>query len=311
MDSRFDADEMVKEVEKKTGIKVGAQIGSASSYGRVLKLAGQPNKVIKMFKPLTYNKGRKEVAISIAMGRKEIEIGPQIYRAGFIVNKEGSMYFYIIMDKLDGDLRSLMREDRAYLEKWKTNIKESKKQLVTKLHKQQIVHGDLRNDNIGYVIVNKNKPPKLYIIDYGFSVKVPYEIKTPSNLVRSFAMAYKDMDITTKNILVGSYLADVEDTYKRELFLNKTLKKYIKNHKKKPVPSVRKLLDDLNNIQNKQVFYPYINIENSGHGTRYKYAERHWVLWDPANVNLNKRIFVNIKNLLEKKRTKLLGHMKR
>lgn len=107
----------------------------------------------------------KEVAISKAVGKAGI--GPEVHDV-FICMNSG----FIIMDRWDGDYRSLIKKDEQYKEEDLRTIS----QLVQKLHRLGIIHNDLHLGNILYKSI-KNKII-FGITDFGLSLRFhsPIEI---------------------------------------------------------------------------------------------------------------------------------------
>jgi len=156
-------------------------IGSPSVFGLVFRLS--PEKVVKIFRSAGgAEKGTREMTIAMYLGKNCV--GPKVYKMGFL---QGSELSYMIMERLDGDLyelfatKELSKEDERSIEK---QIRAK----VVKMHELNVVHSDLKMDNIGYKMLNKNKGYKIYLIDFGYAISFP--IKTRRNVSRGIALAY-------------------------------------------------------------------------------------------------------------------------
>ena len=290
-------EDMVKKIHKMTNFKLGKRIGSDSTYGAIFQLLNDRTKVIKLFKPYSYNKGRKESVIAVRMGMSDIRVGPRVHRVGFIANRDDSLYFYMIMDKLDGDIQSLQFTDSKYYDKWYNHIKREMKKQTHKMHQLQFIHGDIKDDNFGYK-KNGTKAPKVYLIDFGFSIKTFEKIEKPENVIKGLALVFKDMDITTRNIIAGNYIKNVDYALRLEMFLNKKIKKQVKRTN---IITAKRVLDEIDKIQNKNIIFPYINISKTNGSTRMKVNVGHWTLWNPKEVITQRKRFIAVKNLLKSK----------
>ena len=208
------------------------------------------------------------------------------------------------MDKLDGDLQSLQFTDSKYYDKWYNHIKREMKKQTHKMHQLQFIHGDIKDDNFGYK-KNGTKAPKVYLIDFGFSIKTFDKVETPVNVIKGLAMVFKDMDITTRNIIAGNYIKNVDYALRLEMFLNKKIKKQVKRTN---IITAKRVLDEIDKIQNKNITFPYINISSQTNAaTRMKVNVGHWTLWNPKEVVTQRKRFIAVKNLLKSKRDKSMS----
>ena len=201
------------------------------------------------------------------------------------------------MDKLDGDLQSIQFKDTKYYEKWYNHIKMEMKRLTHKMHQLKFIHGDIKDDNFGYKKIG-DRPPKVYLIDFGFSIKTFEKVETPINIIKGMALVFKDMDITTRNIIAGNYIKNVDYALRKEMFLNTNIKKKVK---KTNIITAKRVLDEIDKIQNKNIIFPYINISKTNGSTRMKVNVGHWTLWNPKEVITQRKRFIAVKNLLKSK----------
>ena len=181
---------MIKDsFEEKYGISLGEQIGTQSSYG-VVYVMPQKSRIVKIFRAKTDERANREIAISTIMG--ENGIGPKLYNAG----KMKEDYYYMVMERISGDLMSMPRWLRK---KYEPQINDQIRKLMDKMHSLGFIHGDLKWDNIGYKNM-KQSTPKIYIIDFGLSIKFPRDIRTNVNIAEGLARAYRGVGFRPRNL---------------------------------------------------------------------------------------------------------------
>jgi serine/threonine protein kinase len=118
-------------------------------------------------------------------------VGPKLYNAGLM----GEKYYYMVMERISGDLMSMPRWLRK---KYEAQINDQIRKLMDKMHKLGFIHGDLKWDNIGYKNM-KQSAPKIYIIDFGLSIKFPRDIRTNVNIAEGIARAYRGIGFRPRN----------------------------------------------------------------------------------------------------------------
>ena len=175
--------------EEKYGISLGERLGTESSYG-VVYVMPQKSRIVKIFRAKTDDHANREIAISTIMG--ENDIGPKLYNAG----KMKEDYYYMVMERISGDLMSMPRWLRK---KYEAQINDQIRKLMDKMHKLGFIHGDLKWDNIGYKNM-KQSVPKIYIIDFGLSIKFPRDIRTNVNIAEGIARAYRGIGFRPRNL---------------------------------------------------------------------------------------------------------------
>jgi tRNA A-37 threonylcarbamoyl transferase component Bud32 len=181
---------MLKELfEEKYGISLGERLGTESSYG-VVYVMPQKSRIVKIFRAKTGDHANREIAISTIMG--ENGVGPKLYNAGLMSEK----YYYMVMERISGDLLTMPRWLRK---KYEPQINDQIRKLMTKMHKLGYIHGDLKWDNIGYKNM-KQSVPKIYIIDFGISIKFPRDIRTNVNIAEGIARAYRGIGFRPRNL---------------------------------------------------------------------------------------------------------------
>lgn len=264
---------MVRHFVNKTDIKLGDQIGTGSAYGAVFQLADAKykGKVVKIFKARTLIEGRKEIAVSVRMGREGV--GPKICLGGIVGHSHGRYVFYMIMTEISGDLYSMKTKHPKMYVKYKKSIKNQIKKLITRMHSRQFVHGDLKDDNIGYLKIN-NKPPRVYIIDFGFSTLHDKKLKTNKNLANAIVRTYREHGYSYSEMLSMNGFPTVQRRFLEELYRNLKIKK------SKVAIDVKKIYRKTKNVNFKNLF---INIEGGG-PVRYQIADEHWIVFNPKEV---------------------------
>ena len=175
--------------EEKYGISLGERLGTESSYG-VVYVMPQKSRIVKIFLAKTDDHANREIAISTIMG--ENGIGPKLYNAG----KMSEKYYYMVMERISGDLMSMPRWLRK---KYEAQINDQIRKLMDKMHNLGFIHGDLKWDNIGYKNM-KQSAPKIYIIDFGLSIKFPRDIRTNLNIAEGIARAYRGIGFRPRNL---------------------------------------------------------------------------------------------------------------
>jgi len=181
---------MIKDLfEEKYGISLGERLGTESSYG-VVYVMPQKSRIVKIFRAKTDDHANREIAISTIMG--ENGVGPKLYNAGLMSEK----YYYMVMERISGDLMSMPRWLRK---KYEAQINDQIRKLMDKMHSLGFIHGDLKWDNIGYKNM-KQSAPKIYIIDFGLSIKFPRDIRTNLNIAEGLARAYRGVGFRPRNL---------------------------------------------------------------------------------------------------------------
>jgi len=264
---------MVRKLANKTDFKLGKQIGTGSAYGAVfqLKEKSRNKRVIKIFKTRTMSEGRKEIAVSVRMGREGV--GPKIYLGGIVGYSQGRYTFYMVMSEISGDIYSMKVKCPSMYEKHKKSIKRQIKKLITIMHSRQFVHADLKDDNIGYLEV-KNKPPRVYIIDFGFATLHDKQLKTNKNLAMAIVRAYREHGFSYKDMMAMNGFPSVQRRFLEELHRDLKIKK------SKVAVDVEKIYKKTKNTNFKNLF---INIEGGG-PMRYQIADEHWIVFNPKEV---------------------------
>ena len=180
---------MIKDLfEEKYGISLGERLGTESSYG-VVYVMPQKSRIVKIFRAKTDDHANREIAISTIMG--ENGVGPKLYNAGLMNEK----YYYMVMERISGDLMSMPRWLRK---KYEAQINDQIRKLMDKMHNLGFIHGDLKWDNIGYKNM-KQSAPKIYIIDFGLSIKFPRDIRTNVNIAEGISRAYRGIGFRPRN----------------------------------------------------------------------------------------------------------------
>jgi len=174
--------------EEKYGISLGERLGTESSYG-VVYVMPQKSRIVKIFRAKTDDHANREIAISTIMG--ENGVGPKLYNAGLMNEK----YYYMVMERISGDLMSMPRWLRK---KYEAQINDQIRKLMDKMHNLGFIHGDLKWDNIGYKNM-KQSAPKIYIIDFGLSIKFPRDIRTNVNIAEGISRAYRGIGFRPRN----------------------------------------------------------------------------------------------------------------
>src|SRR6056300_1260380 len=153
---------MLKELfEEKYGISLGERIGTESSYG-VVYVMPQKSRIVKIFYAKSDEHANREIAISTILG-------------------------------------DLLTMPRWLRKKYEPQINDLIRKLMTKMHKLGYIHGDLKWDNIGYKNM-KQSVPKIYIIDFGLSIKFPRDIRTNVNIAEGLARAYRGIGFRPRNL---------------------------------------------------------------------------------------------------------------
>jgi len=182
---------MIKDLfEEKYGISLGERLGTESSYG-VVYVMPQKSRIVKIFYAKSDDHANREIAISTIMG--ENGIGPKLYNAG----KMKEDYYYMVMERISGDLLTMPRWMRK---KYEPQINDQIRKLMTKMHSLGFIHGDLKWDNIGYKNM-KQAAPKIYIIDFGISIKFPRDIRTNVNITEGIARVYRGVGFRPRNFV--------------------------------------------------------------------------------------------------------------
>ena len=100
-------------------------------------------------------------------------IGPKIYNNHYIIINN-KLYNILIMEYIDGKTLHDYLETETYTENKINKIKKIINKKINKLHKLNIIHGDLHLNNI--MIVEKNNKINIFIIDLGLSRKTNNKI---------------------------------------------------------------------------------------------------------------------------------------
>jgi len=184
---------MIKELfEEKFGFTLGERIGTKSSYGEAYVMPTK-SKIVKIFYAKSDDLANREIAITTIMGLEGV--GPKLFNAGKLDDK----YYYMVMERISGDLLTMPRWLRK---KYEPEINAQILRLMDKMHSLGFIHGDLKWDNIGYKNV-KQSAPKLYILDFGLSIKFPRNIRTNLNVVEGIARAYRAIGIRPRNFVTS------------------------------------------------------------------------------------------------------------
>jgi serine/threonine protein kinase len=115
-------------------------------------------KMIPFSSKNVYQTFLREALIAPYMAKHDV--GPKIYDI-FVCLNSG----FIVMEKMDGSLRSLALEEESF--PWKHLISISKQ--VSKMHKLNVVHNDLHTANILYKI-NDDSTYDFKVTDFGLSL---------------------------------------------------------------------------------------------------------------------------------------------
>ena len=286
MPNTIEVKEMINLFKKrvKGEIKLGKQIGTGSAYGAVFEIVGQPKKVVKIFKSRRLSLARREAYISISLGWEGI--GPKVYKAGMVGLEPRNYVVYTIMDKIDGDIYSLKKTKPKLYRKHKKEIEKEVIRLIENMHKKKFVHADLKEDNLAYKIV-KGKI-ELYIIDFGFSSLMPFDIKTNKNLAKAIIIAYKQANFDYQNLVNANAIHKVQRRYDDELLKNKMLKITMKRG-----ININTLYKKLNKTKFEKQFVslgPKNPTNAYGPGVfRYKLANEHWIIYHPVELIRHER----------------------
>jgi tRNA A-37 threonylcarbamoyl transferase component Bud32 len=100
-------------------------------------------------------------------------IGPKIYNNHYII-VNNKLYNILIMEYIDGKTLADYLATETYTENKINKIKKLINKKINKLHKLNIIHGDLHLNNI--MIVEKNNKINIFIIDLGLSGKTNNKI---------------------------------------------------------------------------------------------------------------------------------------
>ena len=210
---------MIKELfEEKFGFTLGERIGTKSSYGEAYVMP-QKSRIVKIFYAKTDDFANREIAITTIMGLEGV--GPKLFNAGKLDDK----HYYMVMERISGDLLTMPRWLRK---KYEPEINAQILKLMDKMHSIGFIHGDLKWDNIGYKNV-KQSAPKIYILDFGLSIKFPRNIRTNLNVVEGIARAYRAIGIRPRNFdkspqnLRGALKRAVTETNRSSVSRTKTL----------------------------------------------------------------------------------------
>ena len=210
---------MIKELfEEKFGFTLGERVGTKSSYGEAYVMP-QKSRIVKIFLAKTDDFANREIAITTIMGLEGV--GPKLFNAGKLDDK----HYYMVMERISGDLLTMPRWLRK---KYEPEINAQILKLMDKMHSLGFIHGDLKWDNIGYRNV-KQSAPKIYILDFGLSIKFPRNIRTNLNVVEGVARAYRTIGIRPRNFdkspqnLRGALKRAVTETNRSSVSRTKTL----------------------------------------------------------------------------------------
>ena len=105
-------------------------------------------------------------------------IGPKIYNNHYIIINN-QLYNILIMEYIDGKTLYDYLRIETYTENKINKIKKIINKKINKLHKLNIIHGDLHLNNI--MIVEKNNKINIFIIDLGLSRKTNNKISELKN----------------------------------------------------------------------------------------------------------------------------------
>ena len=105
-------------------------------------------------------------------------IGPKIYNNHYIIINN-QLYNILIMEYIDGKTLYDYLRIETYTENKINKIKKLINKKINKLHKLNIIHGDLHLNNI--MIVEKNNKINIFIIDLGLSRKTNNKISELKN----------------------------------------------------------------------------------------------------------------------------------
>ena len=251
--------------------KLGKRIGSESAYGAVFNIQGDRKRVVKLYKPYTLKVGRKEIAVAVRMGREGV--GPKVHKAGIIGKSGGRYVMYMIMDKIDGDLYTMMKKCPILYAKRKKEIKKQIEKLITKMHKLRFVHADLKDDNVGYVLKNRNHI-QIYIIDFGFATLHDKNIIRNKNLATAIVRAYREQNYSYEEIKHSNGFPSMQRRFLEELRRDPKLKK-------------TKVMIDIEKLYSKTKHKPfsnlYINTEGQG-PMHYELSNHHWIIFNKKEV---------------------------
>ena len=210
---------MIKELfEEKFGFTLGERVGTKSSYGEAYVMP-QKSRIVKIFLAKTDDFANREIAITTIMGLEGV--GPKLFNAGKLDDK----HYYMVMERISGDLLTMPRWLRK---KYEPEINAQILKLMDKMHSLGFIHGDLKWDNIGYRNV-KQSAPKIYILDFGLSIKFPRNIRTNLNVVEGVARAYRTKGFKPRNFanspeqLRGAMKRAINETNRSSVSRTKTL----------------------------------------------------------------------------------------
>ena len=119
-------------------------------------------------------------------------IGPKIYNNHYIIINN-KLYNILIMEYIDGKTLYDYLRIETYTENKINKIKKLINKKINKLHKLNIIHGDLHLNNI--MIVEKNNKINIFIIDLGLSRKTNNKI---SELKKNNYNILKNVNILNK-----------------------------------------------------------------------------------------------------------------
>jgi serine/threonine protein kinase len=165
----------------------------------------------------------KDFQQEIHMQQKFYKIGlaPNLIKSGFFASKP-KYYGAIIMDKVDGTLRSLLKIQHT--PQFLDIIIEELLYIVDKLCRYNLVHGDMHFDNIA--IHNK----KLILIDFGFACCILNKIKCNPRLEFSQLLnscTWGDFNEFNKNYIYDKLVYAAQHKYNLN-FPTRSDKHYIK-----------------------------------------------------------------------------------
>jgi tRNA A-37 threonylcarbamoyl transferase component Bud32 len=123
---------------------------------------------------------------------------PKIYGTHTLKKQNASIYA-IEMDVIDGNLHEYLRIQRSQNEL--DSVIRDIKQIVLKMKKHKITHGDFHAENLGFV--KKNNRIQVQLIDFGWSSKQEFfpEMDIPK-LMWSLSNVFNDIPRTNTNYLM-------------------------------------------------------------------------------------------------------------
>ena len=234
---------------------------------RVVKLSLLPNSY-------TFFNSLREIFIQEIFYR--MNLSPKIYSTEMIINYTffniPEQHILIEMEKIDGNVEDLLNS-REFAPDVIENIMKEILTMVSIYQQNNYIHGDLHWQNIGYKYVEKNKI-RLYLIDYGLSCCVTRDLtknKDPSllditQLVRTSIYLSKNVAEVRKWLAI-IYKQIVEETKQQgrgQQFIGfDQLKDIIKKIESDAGRSNLYLYDDLFQQIFRQVYEPYLNVDNN------------------------------------------------